>query len=134
MKVVLDTNVVMSGIFWKGLPSKILELWSDKLFSLVMSEEIFSEYKEVVIVLQKRYKINRNIDALLNLIAVNAHFVHPHISNFPRCSDPDDDKFIALAVSSKAKYIVTGDRALLKVDSSWQTHSTFCNFQLFLTI
>lgn len=104
MKVILDTNVLMSAIFWKGIPGKILELWSDNLFSLVVSEEIFAEYKEVAEILQKRYKSN-NIDSLLNFIAVNAYFIHPYAIDYPRCTDPDDDKFLAAAVSAKAKYI-----------------------------
>ncbi|MBS0289894.1 MAG: putative toxin-antitoxin system toxin component, PIN family [Proteobacteria bacterium] len=114
MKVVLDTNVLMSAIFWKGLPGKILEFWSSNLFTLVITEEIFAEFKEVAGILQKRYKV-ANVEPILNLIAINAHFIHPLVVNYPKCTDPDDDKFIAAAVSSKAKYIVTGDKALLKV-------------------
>ena len=57
MKVVLDTNVLMSGIFWKGQPGKILEHWVDNLFSLVISQEIFAEYKRVSAILLKNIKL-----------------------------------------------------------------------------
>lgn len=116
MRIVIDTNVLMSGVFWKGQPAQILEYWADDLLLLVISEEIFSEYKRVSEILSKKYKVE-NIDALLDLIAVNAHFVNPVGIDYPKCNDPDDDKFLAAAVSAHAKYIVTGDKALLKVGS-----------------
>ncbi len=34
----------------------------------------------------------------------------------PICSDPDDDKFLAAAISGKAGFVVSGDKALLKTD------------------
>lgn len=48
---------------------------------------------------------------------MNSHFVNPVGVDFPKCTDPDDDKFLAAAVSGHCKYIVTGDKALLKVGS-----------------
>ncbi|HDQ03521.1 MAG TPA: putative toxin-antitoxin system toxin component, PIN family [Deltaproteobacteria bacterium] len=47
MKVILDTNVLISGIFFSGPPAKILEAWQDRKFTLVISPEIFLEYKKV---------------------------------------------------------------------------------------
>lgn len=114
MKVVLDTNVLMSGIFWKGQPGKILELWLDNLFSLVLSEQIFLEYKRVSEILSKKYKAN-NIEKLLNLIAISSHFVETKWVEHPKCSDSDDNKFLATAVAANATYLITGDKALLAV-------------------
>lgn len=47
MKVVLDTNVLISGIFWKGTPRKILDEWSKGKFQLVVTPNIFTEYQRV---------------------------------------------------------------------------------------
>ena len=44
MKVVLDTNILASGIFWGGLPLKVLELWDQKKFEVLASEKILDEY------------------------------------------------------------------------------------------
>ncbi|MDZ4662907.1 MAG: putative toxin-antitoxin system toxin component, PIN family [Pseudomonadota bacterium] len=44
MKVVIDTNVFVSGIFWKGPPSKVIDLWLDGRFELVKTPEILEEY------------------------------------------------------------------------------------------
>ena len=47
MKVVLDTNVLVSGIFFSGPPAGILRAWSQGKFQLVLSPEILDEYKRV---------------------------------------------------------------------------------------
>jgi len=48
IRIVLDTNVFMSGIFWSGNPGKILDAWSNKKIILIFSKEIIDEYIRVV--------------------------------------------------------------------------------------
>lgn len=55
MKIVLDTNVLVSGIFFSGAPSKILEAWDEGAFELVISPEILEEYRRVVEELSSQY-------------------------------------------------------------------------------
>lgn len=43
MRVVLDTNVLVSGIFFAGVPGRVLEAWADGKFELVLSPSIFDE-------------------------------------------------------------------------------------------
>ncbi len=116
MKVILDTNVLMSAIFWKGIPGKILDFWSEGLFKLVISKDIYREYKRVAKILEDKYNFSSS-DAILDILAIKSIFVDPKNVQHPRCDDPDDDKFLAAAVFSHAKYIVTGDKALLRVSS-----------------
>lgn len=40
MKVVLDTNVLISGIFWQGAPYQVLQLWAEQKFSVVATQSI----------------------------------------------------------------------------------------------
>ena len=47
MRVVLDTNVLVSGVFFSGLPRRILEAWRDRRVELVVSLEILEEYRRV---------------------------------------------------------------------------------------
>ena len=47
MRVVLDTNVLVSGIFFKGPPMRILEAWAARRFELIVTFEILSEYRRV---------------------------------------------------------------------------------------
>jgi len=47
MKVILDTNVFISGVFFSGVPHAILDAWRQKKITLVLSEEILEEYRRV---------------------------------------------------------------------------------------
>jgi uncharacterized protein len=53
MKVVIDTNVFISGIFFNGAPFEVLHVWRDKRFQLVISMDIYSEYKRVEDIINK---------------------------------------------------------------------------------
>jgi len=113
--MILDTNVLMSGIFWGGVPGKILDIWSENKFILVISKNIFNEYKRVAQILEKKYKFD-SADNILDFIAVASVFVNPTGVKHPECDDPDDDMFLSAAVFSHAKYLVSGDKALLRVE------------------
>jgi putative PIN family toxin of toxin-antitoxin system len=59
MRVVIDTNVVFSGIFFGGLPSTVLESVLKNDYQIVLSEEIVCEYRNVIV----RYgKIKKVLD------------------------------------------------------------------------
>ena len=58
MKIVLDTNVLVSGIFFTGPPSKILRAWSRGKVQLVVTPEILDEYRRVVIELHDKFHGN----------------------------------------------------------------------------
>ena len=47
MKIVLDTNVFISGIFFGGPPSKILKLWRQSHIRIILTKEILQEYPRV---------------------------------------------------------------------------------------
>jgi predicted nucleic acid-binding protein len=64
--------------------------------------------------LKKKYK-KIDIGSILNLIAINSDFIDAQDLPGPICDDPDDDKFIACAISGKVKIIVSGDKHLLKL-------------------
>lgn len=112
MKIVLDTNVFISGIFFSGPPYQILKAWRNGKVDNVLSEEIFAEYQRVALELSRQMK-GVDITKFLDLIAVNALWVEaPHLP-FTVTEGPDDDKFIACALASNTKIIVSGDRHLL---------------------
>ncbi len=55
MKVVLDTNVFISGVFFSGPPYQILKAWHDERIQLVISEKIFEEYVRVGEILSQQF-------------------------------------------------------------------------------
>lgn len=114
MRIVLDTNVFVSGVFWKGPPAVVLDACSSGRIELVLSPAIIDEYRRVGQELTNQYHgldLKSVIDALITI----AYVVSDRKLPSPVCSDPDDDKFLAAAISSRAEYVVSGDKALLRV-------------------
>jgi len=112
MRVVVDTNVFVSGIFWKGPPFQILEAWADGKFKLILTSEILVEYERVLNELNKKAQI-QNYDRMLELVKLNAEMVNPVAFTKPICRDKDDDKFLAAALGGSVQYLVSGDDDLL---------------------
>lgn len=113
MKVVLDTNVFVSGIFWKGDSYKVLDMWRHNNLTLVTSELIIQEFIEVL----NDFKIELPsgvIGEWVNLIRTNSILVDPH-EHFDISIHKDDNKFIDAAVASSADYIITQDNHLLRI-------------------
>ena len=114
MKVVLDTNVLVSGILFTGPPHQILLAWSEGRFELVFTSNIHEEYRRVAAQLQQQFP-RVDLTAALDLVLVNAHAFPPVALDGRICTDPDDDKFLACAIASGARTIVSGDKHLLSV-------------------
>jgi putative PIN family toxin of toxin-antitoxin system len=111
LKVVVDTNVLISGVFFGGSPGRILATWRDRRITLMISPEIFDEYESAHRRLAKMHP-SIDVDPILELIASEAVFVRsPPLPN-PVCDDPDDDKFLACALAAGSRIVVSGDRAL----------------------
>lgn len=115
-RVILDTNVFVSGIFWSGPPRVILRAWQEKAIELVLSIEIFDEYKRVFEILTKKYP-PVDLSPFIEIVAREARFFEPIILDESVSSDPDDDKFIACALAAEVDYIVSGDKDLLTVNN-----------------
>ena len=113
MKVILDTNVFASGVFFTGTPYSILDAWRHGRLTLVVSPEIMEEYRRVTHDLAAQFPA---IDPVppLELVTIHAQMVKTPPLPHQVCTDPDDDKFLACAVASQTKIITTGDKALLR--------------------
>jgi putative PIN family toxin of toxin-antitoxin system len=74
MRIVIDTNVLVSGTGWKGgPPAKIVDAWSSQRFEIVVSAEVFEEYKRVLGDLADRHS-GIDVGPMLALIASKALF------------------------------------------------------------
>lgn len=114
IKLVLDTNVLVSGIFWSGVPAKIIDAWHKKTVKVICSLEILDEYNRVIAILVKKHP-SRDISSFINLMMRESElFSSPKLKESVS-RDPDDDKFIAAAIAAKCNLIVSGDNDLLTV-------------------
>ncbi len=113
MRVVLDTNVLISALFFAGLPGRILGAWIDERFELLASVEILREYRRVVAKLERRFS-SVEAQSLLDLVIRHCHLVEPALVPRSACDDPDDLKFLGCAAAGRARCIVSGDQALVR--------------------
>ena len=111
MRVVLDTNVLISGIFWGGVPQKILDAWERRQFEAYATLEMLEEYQEIIARKSRHARLDPRL--ITNGIASRFHLVDPVELAHQICDDPDDDMFIACAISAGATHIVSGDNKLL---------------------
>lgn len=111
MKAVIDTNVLISGIFFSGAPSKLLASWRSGRFEVVATPRILAEYQRVAEELSVKFK-GVDVSAILNLIAIRAEIVEDLEVPVELSRDPDDDKFLVCAAVAGA-VVVTGDKDLL---------------------
>jgi putative PIN family toxin of toxin-antitoxin system len=114
VRIVLDTNVLMSGIFFGGAAGDILRAWKAGRISLAASPEIIEEYVATGEVLSARYE-NIPLEPVLTLIVKHAELWQSPPLTEQVCSDLDDDKFLACALASGAECVVSGDKALQRV-------------------
>ena len=113
MRVVLDTNVLISAILLKGRLSRFRELWKSGTLSPVFSKETFQEFKTVLSYL--KFSLSKN-----EIKAVIEDEILPYFEVIDIkekidgvCRDPNDDMFLAVAFNARAPYVVTGDKDLL---------------------
>jgi putative PIN family toxin of toxin-antitoxin system len=115
-KVVLDTNVLISGLLFGGNPRKILELVIQGKIDAYISPAIFTEFREVLLrpkfglTQEKCFSIAKEIEDIFC-------FVFPRISVDLIRDDPDDNIILECALAAGVKYIITGDPHLLKLVS-----------------
>lgn len=114
MKVILDTNVFVSGIFFSGPPYRILQAWRDDKIQLIVSPEILEEYRRVGEILAEDHP-TISLSPWVELVVQQASIFSTLPLSQPISDDPDDDKFLACALASKSKMIISGDKHLLKV-------------------
>jgi uncharacterized protein len=114
VRVILDTNVFLSGVFFSGPPSQILETWRDGRLQMVISQEILDEYLRVAKILSVQFP-TIDILSIIKLVTVEAEIFPSNRLPEPVCDDPDDDKFLACAIAGKCKFIISGDKHLLQV-------------------
>jgi len=114
VKVVLDTNVFVSGVFFSGPPFQILQAWRDEKIQMVISPEILEEYRRVGEILAEEHP-TIELEPMLEYVIHHAVVFSTSPLSERVCDDPDDDKFLACALASGSNLVVSGDRHLLKV-------------------
>ena len=116
IKTVFDTNILISGFLWGGYPNLLLRSAKEGRVSLQLSMDIVQEFEDVLTrdKFQKRLAaLGTGIDDIVNDLAGFAEISDVITDLKVVVNDEDDDKFIACAIATQSKYLVSGDNHLI---------------------
>ena len=116
VRIVIDTNVLLSGLFWHGTPHALLNHVRNGTAELAMSHALLDELADVI----SRRKFasilaltTRTPEQILVEMQALAEIVVAPPLQLPKCRNPDDDAVLACALAGHATFIVSGDEDLL---------------------
>ena len=118
IKLVLDTNTLVSAFFWEGNEAELLRKIEEGKVKLYITSEILKEIEEII----KRPKFNEVMrkanltpDQIIQKIISLSHLVIAPKINVKFCRDEKDNIFLECAESAKVDYIISGDEDLLSL-------------------
>jgi len=115
MRIVLDTNVIISALVFGGLPRQVLDLAAAGVCSFYFSPAIQAEVERI---LEAKFGwIREQVQAGLGPLWTSGNWIDPDVSLAVVAEDPDDDRILECAVAADADVIVSGDRHLLRLGS-----------------
>lgn len=116
MRVVADTNTVVSGLLWRGSPWQVLETARQQKVKLFTSPVLLAELQDVLARAKFATRLKAagvTADELVVGYAALATLVHPDKVQPVISADPDDDQVLACAATARAEAIVSGDQHLI---------------------
>lgn len=109
LRVVLDTNVLISGVLWGGKPGSIIKRWRKEQFILLMSPFILAEF---VNFLHESHIERKEKERIIHEFETKSVRINP-AKKVDICRDKKDNQILDLCLAAKADYLITGDNDLL---------------------
>jgi putative PIN family toxin of toxin-antitoxin system len=117
VRVVIDTNVLISAVFWSGKPKQLLQEVRLGHFTFLTSHTLLRELREILTRSDKPFRLSgEEADRIVGMLGSLAELVST-TSRITVCADEPDNRVLECAVDGGADLIVTGDRELLKLRS-----------------
>ncbi|HLC58306.1 MAG TPA: putative toxin-antitoxin system toxin component, PIN family [Candidatus Nanoarchaeia archaeon] len=119
MKIVFDTNILISATLWEGsVAQKVLFKLIQEDTIIYTSKEILEEYKKV---LKRDFKYTeQEVETILEKILLFVQIIEPSEKLDIIKADPEDNKILECAVASKAEYILSYDKKHLLILKEFQ--------------
>ena len=114
--VVFDCNVILAAIGWRGTPRLCLKLLAQRRISLCVTEPILAEYEAVIPERLKEEIPGLDPKPKLAWIRARSKMFEPAPLGKQRSRDRKDDPYLSCALAAHARYLVTYDRDLLKLE------------------
>jgi len=115
IRAVLDTNLILSALLWRGIPGQVLDAGIEELYRSAISEPILAELTDVLSRDKFSAKIHERgflISEAINKIRLASEVIIPvQLENVP-IRDPKDVILIECAVAGQVDYLVSGDKDL----------------------
>jgi uncharacterized protein len=115
VRVVLDTNAVVSALLFSGVSSKLVSLWQNGLITPLLSRAMLDEYLRVLSYPKFELSEEEIKELIQEEILPFAEVVRPKRRLRVVRLHPSDNKFLECAVAGKASVIISGDKALLSL-------------------
>lgn len=119
MKIVLDTNIWLSALFWEGEANKLIETLISKKYKIIITENILSEIIEVI---NKEEKFQRfikdkkqKIEDLIRTIIHHSNLIETNTKIGLIKEHPKDNIILEAAFDGKAEYIISYDNHILNM-------------------
>ncbi|PSB56465.1 putative toxin-antitoxin system toxin component, PIN family [Chamaesiphon polymorphus] len=132
--IVIDTNIFISAALSPNGTAYQAFAQAVQKFTIVQSDETYQEIADRIYKNKfDKYISNERREEFLNLIKNQSKFIQP-ISQITSCRDPDDNKFLELAIDSNAKFLITGDKDLLTLKSQAEYRDLIISARDFIEI
>lgn len=118
IRVILDTNVLISGIYWGGNPGKIISLWLKEQIVLCFSPETLAEF---INKLAGKFQMPPHLLNQWQELFEEQGLLFLPSQTMTLCHDKKDNMFLELALASEADFLITGDKDLLVLKGFHQT-------------
>jgi uncharacterized protein len=128
LRVVLDTNVLVSGLAYPGsIPGRIVSIWRQGGLDVVLSRYILDETARVLPRLSRMHLSPGEIRDLVDSLMFLADIVEPDAEQNATLRDPADQQVLGTFRASRADYLITGDNDLLALAEKYPivTPATF---------
>jgi uncharacterized protein len=120
LRVVLDTNVLVSGLAYPGsIPGHIVSVWRQRGIDVVLSRYILDEIVSVLPRLPKIQLSSTEIRDLVDSLMFLADVIQPDAEQEPALRDPADQQVLGTLRTSRADYLITGDKDLLALANKY---------------
>lgn len=114
MRVVIDTNVYVSGSLWKGKEAKIIDLCISRSLENFTSFSIMDEIERVLH--YGKFQLTEfEVEQLMKIYVSFSRIVKPNVEIRIIENDPSDNKFLECAMESRSSVLITGDLHLLQL-------------------
>jgi putative PIN family toxin of toxin-antitoxin system len=116
MRVVLDTNTLVSALLFRGTASRLVPVWQSGRIIPLVSRPILDEYLRVLAYPKFHLNAEEAWAILCEEVLPFAETVKPTGRLSVPCRDPDDREYLECALAGRARYLVTGDRELQEMN------------------